>query len=238
MNPPRFVARHGETSWNREKRLQGRGDSPLTERGHAQARALAELAARLGIERVVASPLGRARVTAEMVVHAAGASLELAGALAEIDFGHVSGMTLDEAERAFPGLSESRRNQKWTHAWPGGESYANVTERVERWLEGEPLNPRLGRTLVVAHQTVNRVLLVSLGAATIAEVLQSEQPSDVVIRISLGAVHHTHSSPPQAAPRSSDRPQAPGAQIEWVAGLFLPTTPTPTQTAEAPPESP
>jgi probable phosphoglycerate mutase len=59
-----LLVRHGETEWNRERRIQGRLDSPLTERGVAQARAMGRLVASLPdatSARIVASPLGRAQ---------------------------------------------------------------------------------------------------------------------------------------------------------------------------------
>lgn len=60
-----YVARHGETAWNAEYRVCGSTDLPLTEHGLEQARILARLAVGKGIHRIIASPMLRARQTAE-----------------------------------------------------------------------------------------------------------------------------------------------------------------------------
>ncbi|SDI74973.1 probable phosphoglycerate mutase [Actinokineospora alba] len=61
-----FLARHGETRWNRLGRKQGQLDSPLTESGLAQARNLAAAVGRLRVDGVFSSPLGRAATTAAL----------------------------------------------------------------------------------------------------------------------------------------------------------------------------
>jgi broad specificity phosphatase PhoE len=65
-----FLVRHGETVWNLERRYQGSSDSPLTERGIAQAQAVGRclrLLHEAAFASIVASPLGRARRTAEII---------------------------------------------------------------------------------------------------------------------------------------------------------------------------
>lgn len=69
-----YLVRHGETEWNRAGRMQGQLDSPLTERGQAQARAVGETLAELtnganGLA-LVASPLGRTMATATIIAEA------------------------------------------------------------------------------------------------------------------------------------------------------------------------
>src|SRR5262249_59998055 len=74
----RRLARHGETDWNRARRWQGHADRPLTERGRAQAVALAERLADIALDAIYASDLRRARETADFVAARQGlAVLEL-----------------------------------------------------------------------------------------------------------------------------------------------------------------
>ena len=63
-----LLARHGETPWNAEGRYQGQEDIPLSAVGIAQATALGERLRALRIDRALASPLSRARRTAELAL--------------------------------------------------------------------------------------------------------------------------------------------------------------------------
>ena len=86
-----YLIRHGQTVHNAEGRFQGGLDSPLTELGRAQARAVGKtLAGLVGPETpIVSSPLGRARQTAEIVRATVGltAPIQLDARLAEITVG-------------------------------------------------------------------------------------------------------------------------------------------------------
>lgn len=178
-----WLLRHGETEWNREGRLQGRGDSPLTERGLEQAESLARFAASMGVGRVISSPLGRARSTAALIAAACGVAVEVADALVEIDFGACSGETMAEGERRFPGLTEARQRDRWNHPWPAGESYVEVLARASQWLAEVGELRSDPPTVVVAHQSLHRALRVALGVSTREEALQGAQSADEVFRV-------------------------------------------------------
>ena len=75
-----YLARHGETEWHAEHRYAGVSDVPLTARGLEQAAALAEWASTAGLAAIVASPLSRARRSAEPAAQAAGLQLGSTGA--------------------------------------------------------------------------------------------------------------------------------------------------------------
>ena len=158
--PPLIFVRHGETAWNAEGRLQGQRDIPLNDKGRAQARrngaaiagALADIA---GFD-FVASPLGRARESMEIVRTALGLDpsiYRLDDRLMEISFGRWEGFTGDELSVRDPEAVAARDADKWEFVPPGGESYRLLSDRVARWLVA------LDRpTLVVAHGGVGRVL--------------------------------------------------------------------------------
>lgn len=84
---PFWFLRHGETYFNRDRRLQGQLDTPLSPRGEAQAKAAAGVLADAQIERIVASPLQRARITAETVAARHGLTVETDADLMECHLG-------------------------------------------------------------------------------------------------------------------------------------------------------
>lgn len=92
--------RHGETVANQEGRWHGRGETPLTETGVRQAAELARAAAPHDV--IAASPLSRARDTAEPVAAAQGKDVAIVDGLAEIHFGEWEGLTAEEVQAADP----------------------------------------------------------------------------------------------------------------------------------------
>ena len=98
-----FLARHGQTVSNAEGRYQGRLDSPLTLLGCEQARTTAEAMRACGIERLLCSPLGRARQTASVAAEALGLPVEVDAELTESDLGRWEGLTRQEVGRTVSG---------------------------------------------------------------------------------------------------------------------------------------
>jgi probable phosphoglycerate mutase len=194
--PCLLLMRHGETEWNRAGRLQGREDSPLTARGLAQADALAAAAATLGVTRVLSSPLGRARVTAARVAAAAGVAPAFRDGLAEMSFGECAGLTLDQVRERYPDLLEVRERDRWGHRWPGGEGYAEVLARVLAAVAADRPLATAPPTAIVAHQSVNRVLMHALAGLGREDAMASEQSADVLVRMDAGgALWHARLAP-------------------------------------------
>ena len=170
--PTIYYIRHGETEWNAQGRLQGGQDIPLNDLGRRQAAAagsiLAGLFARDGRSEAslafIASPLGRARLTMELVRGA----LELPphdyaidDRLREIGYGRWEGATLAEMQVSDPETFAKRQAEKWTVPPPGGESYAEVTARMIDWYRQLTAD-----TVAVAHGGTARALMVALGIET------------------------------------------------------------------------
>jgi probable phosphoglycerate mutase len=158
-----LLARHGETPWNAEGRYQGQEDIPLSEVGIAQATALGERLHELRIDRALASPLSRARRTAELALGEARASqLLFDDGFKEIGHGEWEGLLASEIRER-----DGERLQAWRDApdtvqmpGPGGESLQQVLDRA--WPAFARACSGLGEAdtlLVVAHDAVNRVLL-------------------------------------------------------------------------------
>jgi broad specificity phosphatase PhoE len=152
-----LMARHGQTDLNTEDRWQGRLDLPLNATGLAQAEQLARsLPGRIDV--LVASPLLRARQTAEPVALAHGLVPRVDADFRERDFGVFEGLTADEAAQRFPELAARNIAYRWDAEPPGAEATRAVVARVGRGLE--QLRERHdGQTvLLVSHGFVVRCL--------------------------------------------------------------------------------
>jgi broad specificity phosphatase PhoE len=157
-----YLLRHGETVWNRTRRLQGHRDSPLSETGIAQIEAIGRFLRHAiddpGTFRIVSSPLGRAWQSAVIVARALGHDADGIAAesrLMEMAFGAWEGMTTAEVERADPGVWGRRKPDVWDFRPPGGESYADLAARVAPWLRSLGNDDRL---IVVCHGGTSRVM--------------------------------------------------------------------------------
>jgi probable phosphoglycerate mutase len=155
-----ILARHGETLWNAEGRYQGQEDIPLSPVGEAQAAALATRLRDVPITRAVASPLSRARRTAEIALDDRASMLTTDAGLMEIAHGEWEGLLAAEIHARDPGRMRAWREAPHEVLMPGGESLQHVLERA--WPSLERATAGLGATdtlLLVAHDAVNRVLL-------------------------------------------------------------------------------
>jgi probable phosphoglycerate mutase len=170
--PVIYYIRHGETAWNAAGRLQGVQDVPLNDLGRKQAahagNILADLFARDGRDKssllFVASPLGRARSTMELLrgeLKLPAADYALDDRLREIGYGQWEGSTLAEMEVRDPDLFARRQTEKWTVSPPGGESYVQVQARMQDWYASVRSD-----TVAVAHGGTARALMVALGLET------------------------------------------------------------------------
>jgi broad specificity phosphatase PhoE len=170
--PTIYYIRHGETEWNAEGKLQGAQDIPLNDLGRKQAAdaggILAGLFARDGRNQqslpFVASPLGRARSTMELVRDALKLpphDYSIDDRLREIGYGHWEGSTLSQMQASDPDVFAARQADKWTVPPPGGETYASVQLRMRDWYDS-----LLGDTVAVAHGGTARALMVALGIET------------------------------------------------------------------------
>jgi broad specificity phosphatase PhoE len=185
-----LLVRHGETEWNRERRNQGRLDSPLTLRGIAQARAIGARLRRLpeaAAAPILASPQGRARRTAEIIgEQLAGARpLRLDDRLRELTLGAWDGLTYGEIEARSPGIFDGDGRHEWCFRAPGGESYDSLAARLGEWLaEQDDAAP----VIAVAHGLVSRVLRGLYARLPAAVALSLPVPQDRIFRLSGGSI--------------------------------------------------
>lgn len=157
-----LIVRHGETTWNREGRYQGRTDVPLSAEGESQARALGKRLAGLPIAIALTSPLARTRRTAEAILGDRKVVLEPEAALIEISHGQWEGQLASDIEHSHAEMFGTWRTRPDRHvpAGPDAETLGDVEERA--WPVLVRTCARLGAdetALIVAHDAVNRVLL-------------------------------------------------------------------------------
>ncbi len=148
-----LLGRHGATAYSLEKRFSGSGgfDAPLAPLGEQQAEALArEIAARGGVDAIVASPLLRTLQTAERVAQATGAAIDVEPGIAECSFGEWDGHTFAEVNEQWP-AELSAWLTSTDVAPPGGESFAECRDRVDR-ARRDILTRHAGqRVAVISH---------------------------------------------------------------------------------------
>lgn len=127
-----LLCRHGETTWNRERRVQGWAPTTLTDRGREQARALAaHVAAEYDVDRLFASDLERAAETARFVGREVGAEPKLDRAWRERSFGRFQGLSYFELFEGYPEYALGQTGYAAAESVPeGGESLLAMRERV------------------------------------------------------------------------------------------------------------
>jgi len=183
-----YFARHGETDWNRALRYQGQHDVPLNETGRQQARrngaALRQVLANAGTLAYVASPLSRARETMEIIRSEVGLSpsgYATDDRLLELNYGVWQGQLAADVTRLDPAGVAWRQRDPMNWRADGGETYAELSARVEDWLATVT-----GDTVVVAHGGTSRVLRGMLLALDPNAVPTLEVPHDRVMVLTRG----------------------------------------------------
>jgi probable phosphoglycerate mutase len=183
-----YLVRHGQTHFNAERRQQGHMDSPLTTLGRAQAaaagRLLRDLVGKPDGWRLIASPLGRAQDTADVIGQALGLPIETDPRVIEVSFGEWDGRLRDELAAEHP---ETFGRGDWQFAAPGGESFESVEARVGAWLAGLPPEPER-KVIVVSHGGSGRVVRGAYLGLSRAETWAQDVPQDAVFRLASGAV--------------------------------------------------
>jgi len=149
-----ILLRHGETDWNRERRIMGDLDIPLNETGREQSRRTGALLRELPIDRLVSSPMLRATETASIVGEALGLETTLDADLAEVRFGSWQGSTYDEIMD--DPEYDAYRIDPIHHKTPGGESIIDVQTRARAAFERAEAG---ACTLFVSHGDIIRSAL-------------------------------------------------------------------------------
>ena len=185
--PELLILRHGETEWNRAGRMQGALDSPLTDRGRAQAAAQRAILHRHGVlggqggHAIITSPQGRALATARIIAQGTTAGRPRTDArLREIGMGRWTGRARADLAAIHPEFFAAQAPPLgyYDHA-PGGEGLGPLAARLRGFLSG-----LRGPAVIVTHGITSRVLRCLALGLPIADFGRLDGGQGVVYRIS------------------------------------------------------
>jgi probable phosphoglycerate mutase len=189
-----LLVRHGETEWNRNRRYQGWLDSPLTPEGIAQAEAIGRLLHRLpeaAEADIVASPIGRARRTAEIIAECLRNGgghprpIRFDERLREISLGSWDGLDKRDIRRRAPDVFTGQGSRwEWYFHSPDGETYDAFAGRIAAFLAD--LGP--APVIAVSHGVATRVLRGLYAGMPRDEALRLAVPQDRIFRMKGGAI--------------------------------------------------
>ncbi|HUP83447.1 MAG TPA: histidine phosphatase family protein [Candidatus Limnocylindria bacterium] len=166
-----LLTRHGHTDRSEPEQYLGQHiNAELSARGRADARKLARRLAAVEMQRVVSSPLKRARETADILARSHNITVEPEPRLLELDYGDWEGHTLEDINTLFPGEYEKYDRDPAHHEVGGGESGTEVAARLWPFIDGllDWAETRGGEAkaestaLLVGHSSTNRIMLAML----------------------------------------------------------------------------
>ncbi|MDA8428537.1 MAG: alpha-ribazole phosphatase [Geobacteraceae bacterium] len=169
-----YLLRHGDSRPDAVRRFIGRSDGPLNEAGRSQAERWRRELSRIPFSRICCSDLQRSVETARIIGRRIKAPLTVLPGLAEIDLGRWDGLPFSEVRRLFPREYEQRGADLAGYRPPGGENFADLSDRVLPVFEGL-LKPSAENILIVGHAGVNRVILCHLLGLPLANLFRLEQ---------------------------------------------------------------
>ena len=174
-----IVARHGETEWNAEGRLQGQQDIPLNSRGRSQALANAQFLKSVPLIQIHSSTLRRCQQTARPIAEAniGRPNVVFSDLLKETALGVLEGEL--KGQQSTAELTRNYRDfsrDEIRYRVPNGENLYDVAARVQRFfVDQDGLLNRPGTHLIVGHRNVNKMILKHLLGLSFDEGFRVEQ---------------------------------------------------------------
>lgn len=156
-----ILVRHGETEWNAREIFRGRADVGLNETGTRQAERLAQYLSRLRLTAVYASPLSRARKTAELICRHHNLTVAVTNGLMDFDYGRWQGLSHQEVRDRYPELYAEWLKHPQRVTMPDGEGLGDVRKRALRVVK-RIVTSHEGTVALVSHRVVNKVLTCAL----------------------------------------------------------------------------
>ena len=167
------LIRHAQTVWNREKKIQGYSDSPLTAEGKLQASRWGKILDQFSWNRLLASDTGRALATAEIINAYLKLPMAIDSRLKEQDWGQWVEKTFPQIEAEAPQVLDEQIHAGWDFCPPGGEDRKSVLKRSQRALQEASDRWPGENILVVTHEGVIKSLVYHLSSR---KFLPSEPP--------------------------------------------------------------
>lgn len=155
-----YLIRHGETSWNLEKRFQGTTNTQLTEMGLEQGQLLAKSLEKIVFRNLYTSPLERAKITAEFISNKTGCLIEEDLDFKEISFGDWEGLTTSEIGDKYP----------WSNEWfadpglyniPNSDCLETEKDRLKKRLVKIAVNSKGQNTAIISHAGIIRLSILA-----------------------------------------------------------------------------
>ncbi len=156
------LLRHAETQWNRDKRIQGQQDTPLTAAGRASASQWGQRLESLHWDHMLVSDLGRAGETADLINASIGLSVQTDARLREQDWGDWTAMAINDIKTGESDRLAVLEAAGWGFTPPGGESRRQVLTRAIKALQAAARSRPDQRILVICHEGVVKCLIYHL----------------------------------------------------------------------------
>lgn len=153
-----YLLRHGETEGQGEKRFVGQSDIPLNQTGIRQAHWWQKKLGLISFDTIRCSHLSRCAETARIIAREQQDRICIMSELGEIRLGEWEGLPMSLVRQRFPEKWEARGRNLVSYRPPGGESFADLRNRVIPAFE-EIIQAPGKEKLIIAHAGVNRVIL-------------------------------------------------------------------------------
>lgn len=163
-----YLTRHGETEWNVVCKLQGWGDSNLTEEGTRRAVKLGERLVDIDFDKIYSSPQGRALNTARLIRGDKDTNIITHDGLRELGFGLWEGMELETIQAIYPNEYYLYRNKPNKYEPIEGETFKDLFKRVNAFLY-EITAIDAENVLIVTHGVTIKAIITIIKGLTIDE---------------------------------------------------------------------
>jgi broad specificity phosphatase PhoE len=175
-----YIARHGETTWNEQGRIQGRSDPELSSKGLSQSLSLRDQLKDQALSAIYTSTLQRSIHTAQPLAEHLHLSIQRQPELDEIAFGMLEGKWLLHFDEECKAEWERFKDDRFVYRIPGAENYADVANRIGPFIEKVLKKHQRQEVLIVGHRVVNRLLIGMLLDYPEEIVLKIDQPNDCI----------------------------------------------------------